>query len=251
MMIKKALHLLLPRGVKDRIRNVLTGHKNFKYAFSESGEDLILLNIFGNKIKKKEKGFYIDVGAYDPHRGSNTQLLYMHGWQGINIDPKPGTKQLFDKYRPKDINLEVAVSSKEETVSYFTCGVADTLNSISRERFSELNIADSIQEEIQVPALPLSAIIEKYVQKGQAIDFLNLDVEGFDLVVLTSNDWNKYKPGVIAVEIDGYTANDFIQSETAQYLFNLGYEFCAKTYILPRIATGFFIHKEYYPSILH
>jgi FkbM family methyltransferase len=249
-MVRKLLKNLLPDSTRESIRRVVTGYHNFKYAFSESGEDLILLNIFGSKIKRKEKGFYIDIGAYDPHRGSNTQLLYMHGWQGINIDPKPGTKKIFDKYRPKDINLEVAVSGKEETVSYFVCGVADTLNSISRERFSELNIADSIKEEIQVPALPLSAIIEKYVQKGQVIDFLNIDVEGFDLVVLNSNDWTKYKPGVIAVEIDGYTASDFIQSETAQYLFNLGYEFCAKTYILPRIATGFFIHKDYYHSIL-
>lgn len=250
MIIKRVLHSITPDAVKEQIRKILTGHQNFKYAFSESGEDLILLNIFGSKIKKREPGFYIDIGAYDPHRGSNTQLLYMHNWRGINIDPKPGTKKLFDKHRPNDINLEIAISAREETVSYFVCAVADTLNSISKERFNELNIADSIKEEIKVPALPLLKIMERYVTKGQAIDFLNIDVEGFDLIVLTSNDWSKYKPSVIAVEIDGYTATDFIQSKTAQYLFELEYEFCAKTFILPRIATAFFIHKDYYRSIV-
>jgi hypothetical protein len=58
-------------------------------------------------------GFYIDVGAHHPFRYSNTHMLYRRGWRGINIDPIPGAKIAFDRFRPGDINLEMGVGCKK------------------------------------------------------------------------------------------------------------------------------------------
>ena len=83
-------------------------------AYSSEGEDLILKRIFD----KKKKGVYIDVGAHHPFRVSNTYLLYKRNWTGINIDPLPGSKALFNKHRPKDINLEIGVSVVKQQLTY-------------------------------------------------------------------------------------------------------------------------------------
>ena len=47
---------------------------------SQNREDLILEAFF---IGEK-KGFYVDVGAYDPDYDSVTKLFYLKGWNGIN-----------------------------------------------------------------------------------------------------------------------------------------------------------------------
>ena len=46
------------------------------------GEDIEVFNYF----KNKKIGFYVDVGAYHPIQRNNTMLLYLNGWEGINID---------------------------------------------------------------------------------------------------------------------------------------------------------------------
>ncbi|MBP1652581.1 MAG: hypothetical protein H6Q26_2738, partial [Bacteroidetes bacterium] len=83
-------------------------------AYSSEGEDLILKRIFDNK----QNGTYVDVGAHHPFRVSNTYIFYKKRWKGINIDPNPGSKAMFDRYRPLDTNLEMGVSSTRQHLTY-------------------------------------------------------------------------------------------------------------------------------------
>jgi hypothetical protein len=53
---------------------------------------------------------------------------------------------------------------------------------------------------IQIACRRLDSILNESLPCGQQIDFLSVDTEGHDLNVLRSNDWNKYRPRVIAVE---------------------------------------------------
>lgn len=61
----------------------------------------------------------MDVGAHHPKRFSNTHYFYKKGWRGINIDAMPGGMRLFRKIRPKDINLEIAISDKKRVLTYY------------------------------------------------------------------------------------------------------------------------------------
>lgn len=74
--------------------------------YSQEGEDAILRRLF----ELTDKGFYIDIGAHHPQRFSNTYFFYLKGWNGINIEPRPGSSQLFNELRPRDINLELGIS---------------------------------------------------------------------------------------------------------------------------------------------
>src|SRR3989344_8600628 len=81
--------------------------------YSQDGEDLIIKNLL-----HKKKGFYVDIGAHHPYRYSNTYLLYKSGWHGINIEPTPKSKKLFDRLRDRDINLQVAAGKKSNLKLY-------------------------------------------------------------------------------------------------------------------------------------
>ncbi len=68
---------------------------------------------------KKTTGFYVDVGAHHPLRFSNTYKFYKRGWHGINIDAMPGSMDLFNRLRHRDINLERAVSDSKQILTYY------------------------------------------------------------------------------------------------------------------------------------
>ena len=197
--MKKILKKIIPTKFwKDPNSLYSLKFKKFEGTFySQEGEDILLSKIF----EDKESGFFVDVGAHHPKRFSNTFLLYKKGWHGINIDPLPGSMKIFKKIRPRDINLEIAVSIKEQELTYYMFN-EPALNSFSKTiAMQHQNDHYKIEKMIKVPSLPLSKILANHLPKRQIIDVLNVDVEGLDLEVLKSNDWRIYRPKIILVEI--------------------------------------------------
>ncbi len=158
--------------------------------------------------EEKDRGFYVDVGAHHPKRISNTYYFYRRGWRGINIDPLPGMKRLFDLYRPRDTNLQCAVSREPGTATYYMFDDS-SLNGCSSEcPHSAPDVQGHRQiGRMQVPTVPLKQILDEHLPAGTTIDFLTVDVEGMDLDVLLSNDWSRYRPRFILVEIKGSLAD--------------------------------------------
>lgn len=196
-------------------------------SWSQEGEDLILNRLFENQ----QKGFYIDVGAHHPKRYSNTFKFYKKGWNGINIDAMPSSMELFHQCRKRDINLEIGVGKEKEKLEYYIFNDA-ALNGFSKELSLERNNENNkynIKSTVYIQVLPLSDILDKYLSKGQYIDFLSIDVEGFDLQVLKSNNWKVYRPKIIIVEIFVKNIEDLSKDETFIFLSNQQYEFVAKT----------------------
>jgi len=167
-------------------------------SYSQEGEDVILNNYFENT----SGGFYVDVGAHHPFRFSNTYSFYKLGWKGINIDATPGSMVLFNKYRPKDINLEIAIANKNSKINYYVFD-EPALNSFSYNISKTRNTETSykINKIIKLKTHKISKILDDYLPIGCTIDFLSIDVEGFELEVLQSNNWVKYRPRYILIEI--------------------------------------------------
>lgn len=166
-------------------------------SFSQMGEDLIVDKIF----EGKKRGFYVDVGAFHPTIYSNTYIFYQRGWRGINIDAMPGSMLKFNELRPRDKNVEVAVGRKSGSVWYFKSS-GPALNTLSELRVQEIAEMKehSITGKEKVRMRTLSNVLDKYLPAKQKIDFMNIDVEGLDLEVLQSNNWNRYRPHVVIVE---------------------------------------------------
>ena len=226
--MKQIIKKILPKSAIDIIINVKNNYLN-SYSlksFSQEGEDLILSRIFD----KVDKGFYVDVGAYHPIRFSNTYLFYKKGWHGINIDAMPNSMKLFNRIRKKDINLEIPISDEEVFLEYHIFN-EQAMNTFSKAIANERNKSTSkfrVIKVIKIKPSKLSDIFDKYIDKNQKIDFMNIDVEGFELKVLKSNNWEKYLPKVILVEILNSNLRDLVDDKITLFLEGIGYILYAK-----------------------
>jgi len=200
----------------------------WQISYSQEGEDMVLRSFYEGK--KGYKGFYIDVGAHHPSRFSNTNFFYKKGWRGINIEPTPGAIKAFNIFRRRDINLNIGISSKKDMLLFY-CFNEPALNGFSKEVSEERNNSSKkykIIKEIEVETRPLADVLDEYLPKDQQIDFLTIDVEGLDLQVLQSNNWEKYKPTYIVVE-DSINFTTLADSDVYSFLEKQGYSIIAKT----------------------
>ncbi len=196
-------------------------HVNFSY--SQYGEDLILSVLLPSK-----NGFYVDVGAHHPKRFSNTNLFYKRGWRGINVDPIPGIKEVFDKARVRDINLELGVGDQESELEYFIFN-DQALNSFNRE------VATSLKDHPDYKLLRtkiiktrrLESILDEHLPSGTEIDFLTVDAEGMDLKILQSNDWQRFRPKIVLGEVSDPKLEDHIKSDMHQFMADKNYQIVA------------------------
>jgi len=187
---------------------------------------MVLRRIF----EDKPTGFFIDVGAHHPKRFSNTYYFYRRGWRGINIDATPGTKRLFDKARPRDLNLEVAVAEHPRDVVFYEF-TERALNSASRNSPADRGLgAAAVAREHLLRAEPLRDLMRRHLPPGTTVDFLSVDVEGMDLEVLQSNDWRVVRPALVLVECWGVRGEQVVETPEYDFMVAQGYAFCAKTF---------------------
>ena len=202
--------------------------------FSQNGEDVMLSNMFS----RLRKGFFIDVGAHHPFRFSNTYLLYRRGWSGINIDALPGTKKLFEQYRPRDITIEMGVSDVPGSLTYwsFEEPAYNTFEQSLGEERSTTGVSRLVEKKL-IQALPLCNILNDCVHGSQPIDLLTIDVEGFDLKVLRSNDWNRYRPRIVLCEVLGVQFHEITLDEVYVFMQSVGYSLQSKLNMTAVFAT--------------
>jgi FkbM family methyltransferase len=237
-MIVPMLKSIFPKWLRKKINHIHSAYsKSYKIcSYSQEGEDIILNRIFENKAN----GFYIDVGAHHPKRFSNTFFFYKKGWSGINIDAMPGSMKLFNFQRPRDINIEQAISEKEEVLTYYSFN-EPALNGFSKVISDSRNNQDNyhIISSKKIKTSRLDSILNKYMTNND-IDFLSIDVEGLDFQVIRSLDLVKFQPKVILIEILCSDLKSLIKHEITIYLEGLGYTLYAKA-----VNTVIFKYKDF------
>ena len=95
-----------------------------------------------------------------------------------------------------------------------------------------------------IETVTLDEILDNYLPKNQQIDFLSIDVEGHDFIVLKSINLEKYRPKVILIEILGSSLSEINNNEISKYLINYGYSVYAKA-----INTVFFIDDNFFNKL--
>ena len=197
-------------------------HRHVLGSYSQSKEDLMLDKLLGYK----QKGFYVDIGAYDPMWLSNTLRFYRRGWRGINIEPSTDHWQKFVGSRPRDINLNIGIGQTSGTLTYFAVDPS-TLSTFSRSKADEYRRSGlRVLSEQKIAVEPLSKIFAEYAGRTH-IDFMSLDVEGFEIDVLKSNNWKKYRPAYICSETaseDGdWRKTNTIKLRIGNFMKKVGY----------------------------
>ena len=201
---------------------------------SQYREDLVIDTLF----KHKSNGFYVDIGANDPDVLSNTKLFYNRGWRGINVEPEPNLHTKLCCHRVGDINLRVGVGPETGIMTFYRMS-ADTLSSFNKQaalQAGKLYGGTLIGEE-PTPVAKLADILADNLL-GRSIDFMSVDAEGYDLAVLKSNDWSRFRPSVIIVEINvgGNDIVAFLLKQEYVLIFDNG-------------TNGIFVAKEFCNTI--
>ena len=201
-------------------RELASWRPDARMYYSQEGEDIVLARIFTGQ----QSGFFVDIGAHHPRRFSNSYWAYQRGWSGINVDAAPGSKAVFDRLRSRDINVEVCIAEANGEVEFFVFPES-ALNTAGKDRKDAMEVATRSQgRPVVVPAERLETILDKHFPEGgPAIDFMSIDVEGSEMAVLRSNDWERYRPRVIVIEVLGKVLDNLGESEEVRFLRGLGY----------------------------
>jgi len=188
--------------------------------FSQLGEDCLLWHYFHTVIG----GFYVDVGCHHPTRYSNTYLLHnFRQWRGINIDADERAIAKFQESRPGDINLTLGVGAfaGEREFTIFNDGAVNTFDS---RMALQQQVNFGTPKITKVSILPLADILDRYLPPDVSIDYMNVDCEGLDHEVVASNNWSKYRPKILTVELFGFPIENPLSHQTVSFLKAQGYK---------------------------
>lgn len=205
-----------------------------KISYSQCGEDLIV-DFLLTHILKIQNPVYLDIGAHHPWSLNNTILFYKRGCTGINIEPDPLLFANFPKFRSKDININKGVGFSEYPhVADFYIMSYKALNTFSKMEAERIaNTSDIRIEDIQqVELININEILSKY-HSTSPLDFLSIDVEGLDLDILKSIEFEKYTINVICVETLKFIDNKNYgkKNDTSEFLSAKGFKEYANTSI--------------------
>jgi len=163
-------------------------------SYAQAREDVLLHRAL-NHVHHGE-GFYIDVGGYDPNRDSVTRHFYDHGWHGVNVEPGADLFPAFVRDRPRDINLQVAVTDHPGEVTFHEVeGQLGTLEDRFADRHMQAGLAS---RSYTVPAMTLTQICEQYAPKD--IHFLKIDIEGHEGAAIRGMDFTRFRPWILVIE---------------------------------------------------
>ncbi len=178
-----------------KIFKIFRNKKKGNY-FGEFGEDILINRFF----RKKNNGFYVDIGCYHPIKGSLTYLLHKKGWKGLNVDLSKISIDLFKLARPKDYNIHAAITDFDGETQFFENDMINQQNTLEN---NGTNL-----KKVKINAFKLQTLLEKLNIKN--IDFLNIDAEGSDYKVISSLDLNNVRPKMICIEENRYNIKDII-----------------------------------------
>lgn len=157
--------------------------------------------------------FFIEVGANDGITQSNTFFLEkIYNARGLLIEPSQSNFEKCLSNRAKDNLYEnCALVDSEYDDEYIDLIYSDLMTITSKDSLRDTTkhlkksraYSDKPNYSFSAKAYTLSKILDKY--KIKIVDFLSLDVEGFELSVLKGIDFDKHHIRNILVETENYT----------------------------------------------
>ena len=162
------------------------------------GEEHLVMDLLG----QMRNGTFVEIGGNDGMSTTNTyHLERCLGWHGILIEGHPDNFKRMARARPGALNLGTAVC-REHGFANFTDrpGVSSGINS-EMDSFHRKRFRISSHKVRQVPCGPLGDWFSAL--RVTTIDFFSLDVEGAEMVVLQTLNWDVLTIGVLLVECSG------------------------------------------------
>ena len=170
-----------------------------KQYFSQSGQDKIIHEVF---FKDYTHGFFLELGAYDGITGSNCLFFEKSkNWDGIAIEASETQFVKLEKNR-SCTTLKAVIGERVEEVEFVEVIQGLTqMSGINYENYSRsLAIFDDNRKNQIEKRTVITKTVDSILREGMVVDFMSIDIEGNEMGVLTSIDFEKYEFRVICVE---------------------------------------------------
>ena len=208
--------------------------------YAIEAEDLIVQRLFQAVVSKKLSGpgYFLDIGAFHPINHSNTYLLYLDGWRGVNVEPNPDTFEDFARYRPEDRNINIGISDRASSLLYHRFQ-----DPLVNGFFSQAHVDMLVERGYiylgseQITCVGINDFLAANV--NTEIDFLNIDIETNEGVVFAEWNWRDFKPKVICAEIFAVGVADVLESPVARILSQNDYVLVSRVF-----HSAFFVHSS-------
>lgn len=230
--------------IKDGIKKIVYSIVPPPYvpaSYSQAGEDAVIRFLFDDYGKSEIE--YLDLGTNSPDHGNNTYLFYKMGSRGVCVEADISLIDKLKTVRTGDIviNAGVSVSNDKEADFYiFNIPAINTFDKDEAEyRRSFGNY--TIEKVVKVPLININELIKSNFKTFP--DLLSIDIEGLDLAVLQSLDYESFPIPVICVETCTYSENHKRPKDESISAFMLtkDYEVYADTYI-----NTIFVNKKWF-----
>lgn len=189
----------LTRGILGRLRD--------RYLLRTFALDRLDVKL--RRYLRRDAGFFVEAGANDGIEQSNT--LYFErfrGWRGLLVEPIPELADRCRVNRPRCIVENAALvpaGYAGETVEMRYCHLMSVVRGAMRSEAEELDhlrrgaaLQHVEMRDLVCPARSLSAILDRH--RISEVDFLSLDVEGYELNALKGIDFERHRPRMMLIE---------------------------------------------------
>lgn len=189
--------------------NAVGAHGNISYALPDAAG--VPLDHKLLKIMPYRNGTFIEVGALDGNKLSNTKLFEeFYNWTGILVEPSPGLFSALIKNRPKSRCFSCALGAFEQDGSF-------VYGDFDGHPMASLTGRLDRPTGICVPMRSLQSILDEC--NMYHIDFFSLDTEGYELNILKGIDFERTTFDYLLIEIYTHQYNDIVS-----FLDEKGYE---------------------------
>jgi len=201
------------------------GHGNYNLispnarSWSQYGQDIYISNLFNGR----RGGFFVEIGGYDGQSLSNTLLLEKrYNWTGLLIEANTDLFPLMKKTDRNCYMINSCIGKEGSNMTFLISGCLsssyETLTQQHRNRIFRENPEGT--KELSVVCHSLQNIMKEIGQSR--IDYFSLDVEGAELFILNSIDWESLFIDVFTIETDQH------RTEIIAFMEDHGYERIAK-----------------------
>ena len=173
-------------------------------SYSQVNQDIWVLDM----LKNKENGFFLDIGAFDGIKFSNTYILEKYfNWKGLLVEAHPD-------------NYNKMISCRENTFCNYA--IDDRTGKVIFDK--DGNTGSKISESgIEVNSITFNDLFNKY-KVPNVIDYMSLDIEGNEYISLTKFPFETHKCLLITVEHNSYLDGGVNKNKIKEILLKNQYE---------------------------
>lgn len=224
------LEIYLPEKIAEEKGNILIAVTTFPYleeirenvkAINNNADVGFITDVFPNKavyfgqyredaiveilLRKhnSDKIRYLEIGIPEPINGSNTYHFYLNGHRGVCVEANPDVIEAVRNKRPDDkvlCNGCGALKDEGNSLEFYVIEGRTSANTFSKDSLDTLTAKGfKCEKKIEVPMISLNSIMSQYFPGG-GVDFVSIDVEGYEYVILEDFDFVKYPVSIFCIE---------------------------------------------------